>query len=241
MGVFAPEEASIARGHGSCRDFAWLLVQMVRSLGLAARFVSGYSIQLRADVAPGEARSGVERDSTDLHAWAEVFIPGAGWIGLDATSGLFAGEGHIPLACTPDPETAAAVTGSFEWAGDKDDPPSSELSFSMSVARIDEAPRGTLPYDEATWSAIDRLGHRVDASLAEADVRLTMGGEPTFVAADDPDAPEWNTEALGPTKRGYARRLVTRLYDRFAKGGLLHEGQGKWYPGEPLPPWALSC
>ena len=239
-GVFQPEE-SLERAHGSCRDFAWLLVQMLRSLGMAARFVSGYSIQLKADEKPLHGPAGVEQDGTDLHAWAEVFLPGAGWIGLDATSGLLAGEGHIPLACTPDPETAAAVTGSFEWAKrGEEDKVREDLSFAMSVVRIEETPRVTLPYSASTWDAIDALGKEVDRALVEGDVRLTMGGEPTFVAADDPEGAEWNTEALGPTKRRYASRLAERLYDRFTPGGLVHEGQGKWYPGEPLPRWALS-
>ncbi|MGO9836273.1 MAG: DUF2126 domain-containing protein [Polyangiaceae bacterium] len=240
-GVFAADE-SLVRGHGSCRDFAWLLVQMLRRLGLAARFVSGYSIQLKADEKSVDGPSGVSQDATDLHAWAEVFLPGAGWVGLDATSGLLAGEGHIPLACTPDPSAAAPITGSFEW--DKrgtDDRVKEEFSFSMSVARVAETPRVTLPYGEDTWRAIETLGNSVDRALVEGDVRLTMGGEPTFVAASDPDGAEWNTAATGPTKRRYGSQLVQRLYERFTPGALLHEGQGKWYPGEPLPRWALSC
>lgn len=240
-GVFAPEE-TLERGHGSCRDFAWLLVQTLRHLGLAARFASGYSIQLKADEKPLHGPAGVAHDGVDLHAWAEVFLPGAGWVGLDATSGLLASEGHIPLACTPDPETAAAVTGTFSWhKRSEQDRLEETLAFTMDVRRAYEAPRVTLPYSEQAWSEIDALGAAVDRVLATNDVRLTMGGEPTFVANDDPEAAEWTIAALGPTKRRYASALTHRLYERFTRHGLIHEGQGKWYPGEPLPRWALSC
>ena len=240
-GVFEPEE-TLERGHGSCRDFAWLLVQLLRNLGLAARFVSGYSIQLKADEKPVVGPAGVESDATDLHAWAEVFLPGAGWVGLDATSGLLAGEGHIPLACTPDPSGAAPITGSFDWhKRHEDDKVKESFEFAMKVMRVREEPRVTLPYSEDTWRAIDSLGKAVDAALEAGDVRLTMGGEPTFVAGDDPEGDEWNTAALGPTKRKYASDLLRRLYPRFTPGALVHEGLGKWYPGEPLPRWALSC
>ncbi len=240
-GVFTPDE-TLRRGHGSCRDFAWLLVQSLRGLGFAARFVSGYSIQLKPDEKPLEGPAGVAEDSADLHAWAEVFLPGAGWVGLDATSGLLAGEGHIPLACTPDPETAAAITGSFSWnKRDEAEQVKETFSFAMSVRRLYEVPRTTAPYTEEAWGQIARLGNEVEGQLASADVRLTMGGEPTFVAVTDPDAPEWNIEALGPTKRRYATNLLWRLYEKFTPHGLVHEGQGKWYPGEPLPRWALSA
>ena len=239
-GVFAPEE-SLERGHGSCRDFAWLLVQTLRQFGLAARFVTGYSVQLKADERPVHGPAGVDEDSADLHAWAEAFLPGAGWVGLDATSGLLAGEGHIPLACTPDPETAAAITGSYSWNKRRDDDRVDErFSFDMSVRRIHESPRVTLPYSDEVWAAIERRGREIDEVLVAHDVRLTMGGEPTFVAAGDPDGSEWNFDALGPTKRKYARDLLYRLHRRFAPQGLVHDGQGKWYPGEALPRWALS-
>ncbi len=242
-GVQAPEE-TLTLGSGSCRDSGWLLVQLCRHLGIAARFVSGYLIQLVADEKPLEGPDGPSADFTDLHAWTEVYIPGAGWVGLDPTSGLLAAEGHIPLACTASPQSAAPVDGTLGYATDEanpDDDLKQEFTYEMSVTRIVEVPRVTKPYRPEEWQAIDRMGTRIDAELDEWDVRLTMGGEPTFVSIDDRDAEEWNTAALGPNKRRQACQLLHRLHDRWAPGGLLHFGQGKWYPGESLPRWAFGC
>ncbi|MDH4325670.1 MAG: transglutaminase family protein, partial [Betaproteobacteria bacterium] len=232
-GVQTPEQ-TLQNASGSCRDSGWLLVQILRHLGLAARFVSGYLIQLTADVKSLDGPSGPEADFTDLHAWCEVYLPGAGWIGLDPTSGLFAGEGHIPLACSPEPGSAAPVTGTTEKC-------EAEFSHHMKVTRVWEAPRVTKPYAEAQWRAIDALGRRIDADLVANDVRLTMGGEPTFVSVDDRDGAEWSVAALGPMKRGLGAALLGKLKSRYAAQGLLHYGQGKWYPGEQLPRWSLGC
>lgn len=219
---------------GSCRDSAYLLVQLSRSLGLAARFVSGYLVQLKADKPGKRELTGAAADFTDLHAWAEIFVPGAGWVGLDATSGLLAAEGHIPLAATPEPENAAAIDGFTE-------PCEAKLDFGMRVVRLTESARVSRPYDDAVWASVEKIAEKIDADLKKNDVRLSIGGEPTFVSVTDRESRQWNFDALGSEKYRHAELLLARFYEIYSKGGIVLRSQGKWYPGEILPRWSLDC
>ncbi len=231
-GIWTPEQ-TLAAGRGSCRDSAVLLIAALRSRGLAARFVSGYLIQLTDDgMIPGE-KKGVATDVVDLHAWAEVYVPGGGWIGLDATSGLLCGEGHIPLACTASPPLAAPVEGTSDTTAES-------VLFSMKIQRLEHEAHPTRPYEEEVWEALLDAGDRADAALLQAGLSMTMGGEPTFNGRDYPDAPEWNGDALGPHKTRIGRRFAAGLAHRLAPGGIVMERVGKHYPGESLPRWALD-
>ena len=232
-GVQSPDY-TLEKALGSCRDSAWVLVETFRQLGIASRFVSGYLIQLKADKKSTDGPSGPEEDFTDLHAWCEVYIPGAGWIGLDPTSGLLAGEGHIPLCCSPTPSSASPITGLT-------DPVEVKFFYSNKVFRIHEDPRVTRPYTDKQWESIDSLGKQIEQQLIDDDARLTMGGEPTFVSRFDMESEQWNTDADGEGKRQKAFLLTQKFNEDFTGGkGLIHHGQGKWYPGEPLPRWQYS-
>jgi uncharacterized protein (DUF2126 family)/transglutaminase-like putative cysteine protease len=231
-GVYTPE-VCLREGRASCRDSAVLLAAVLRGRGLAARFVSGYLVQPTDEGMIPDQPRGVSRDVVDLHAWCEVYLPGAGWIGLDATSGLLCGEGHVPLCCAATPSLAAPLEGTSDVGAD-------EVSFHMTVGRLGHEVRPTTPYTPDVWDALCEAGDRVDVLLAEHGVHLTMGGEPTFNSREHVDAPEWNSAALGPTKWSQGLRLAGELRRRLAPGAVLLSRPGKWYPGESLPRWALE-
>ncbi len=220
-------EETLAEGIGSCRDTGWLLVQILRHLGLAARFVSGYLVQLVPDQVSETGAPGPTEDFTDLHAWCEVYVPGAGWIGLDPTSGLFAGEGHIPLVCVPDPESAAPVTG---YTGHCE----TEFSHSNTLQRLHEHPRVTKPYNASHWTDIDALGKQVDTEIAAHDIRLTMQNRPTFVVRQESE-----TERLNRRERAAA--LLRELQTQFAPGGVRYYGHGTVERPDGATDWQFGC
>jgi uncharacterized protein (DUF2126 family)/transglutaminase-like putative cysteine protease len=231
-GLWTPEE-TLANGRGSCRDQAVLLIALLRRRGLAARFASGYLLQLADEGMLPDEPKGVTRDVADLHAWCEVFLPGGGWIGLDPTSGLFAGEGHIPLASVARPALGAPVEGTADQVA-------AEVGFSMQVGRLGHEVRPTAPFPEEAWQALLEGADRADAALAAAGLVLTSGGEPTLNSREHADAPEWNGEALGPTKWVAGLKLAAELRSRLLPGAAVLARPGKWYPGESLPRWALE-
>ncbi|HSD87047.1 MAG TPA: transglutaminase family protein [Kofleriaceae bacterium] len=231
-GVWTPEE-TLANGRGSCRDSAVLLVSLLRARGIAARFVSGYLIQLTDEgMIPNEPK-GVSRDVVDLHAWAEAFVPGAGWIGLDGTSGLLTGEGHIPLAATATPAHAAPLDGTSDVAAD-------HVEFSTTIARLGHEARPTAPFTDEIWGDLLRASDRVDSVLSTAGLEVTAGGEPTFTSRDNVAAVEWQGGALGADKWTRGRALADELRERLAPAGVVLHRAGKTYPGESLPRWALD-
>ena len=230
-GIQTPAE-TLDIGRGSCRDFAVLLVDALRSRGLAARFVSGYLIQLEDEGnIPGLPR-GMDHDVLDLHAWAEVYLPGAGWIGLDGTSGLLTTEGHIPLAATVTPSLAAPISGTATG-------PASNVEFHMEVERVGHQPRPRKPYADDSWERLLQMGDTVDASLQERGVSLTVGGEPTWTSRSNAGDDEWVTEAVGGTKLAQGLRMAHELRQRVDPGAVGLHRFGKHYPGESLPRWAL--
>ncbi|ACY14596.1 DUF2126 domain-containing protein [Haliangium ochraceum] len=226
-------EETLTIGRGSCRDSARLLVDVLRARGIAARFVSGYLVQLKDEGFIPDLPRGVDRDVVDLHAWAEAYVPGAGWIGLDGTSGLMCGEGHIPLASTVMPALAAPVSGTASQ-------PASSLEFEMHLGRIGHEPRPRVPYTEDTWQEMCRAGDAIDAAITGSGLALTCGGEPTFTSHEHAGEPEWQTEALGASKWGQGLRLANSLAERLGTGTLTMQRMGKHYPGESLPRWVLN-
>lgn len=219
----APDlEALFARGTGSAWDLAWLFTLSLRQLGLAARFVCGYHVLL--------AEAEAQQDSVRLHAWTQVFIPGAGWIGIDPSTGLYTNETFIPLSSGADPARVQPIVGSRE--------PCEETRIeSVQVRRLEPAdPRW--PYTETQWNDICALGAHVQRDLEAHRVYLSTGMNLSFVATGS-GSYEWHTHALGPEKLRIADQLLSRLLQRTAAGAIKHYAQGEWYAGEGLPRWRL--
>ena len=223
-GIQTSDETLINK-QGSCRDMAVLLMETLRHHHIAARFVSGYLIQLATEKHP--------KNTLALHAWVEAYLPGAGWIGLDSTSGLLTSEDHIPLCCTPEPALAAAIEGTCT-------PCETEFTVEMTVTPLETNTPATVENHNADWEKVSAVAANIDEQIEALDIRLTSGGEPTFTKIGS-TATEWHTGAMGIEKRETAEKLLYALKDVFAEGGLLHFGQGKHYPGEEYPRWALNC
>ena len=237
-------EETLTLGSGSCRDSAWLLVQLLRHLGLAARFVSGYLIQLVADVKPLDGPAG---PGARLHRPARLGR------GLPARRRLD----------RPRPDLRPAGRRGAHPAGLHRRPADRRADHRR--VRVDEAGRGRRVRGEfdvrddgdahprrrraspsrTPTSSGRRSTRSASASTpicARGDVRLTMGGEPTFVSIDDRDGAEWNTAALGPTQAPAGRRRCCGgCATASRRAGCCTSARASGIPGEPLPRWALGC
>jgi uncharacterized protein (DUF2126 family)/transglutaminase-like putative cysteine protease len=215
-------EALFAKGTGSAWDLAWLFTLSLRELGLATRFVCGYHVQL--------AEAEDQHDSVRMHAWTQAFIPGAGWLGIDPSSGLFTNEMFIPLSSGADPTRVQPLVGTRA-------PCEESRVESLRVRRLAPAePRW--PFTETQWSDICALGAHVQRDLEEQRVFLSTGMNLSFVATGS-GSQEWHTHALGPEKLHMAEQLLTRLLQRTAAGAVQHVAQSEWFAGEGLPRWKL--
>jgi uncharacterized protein (DUF2126 family)/transglutaminase-like putative cysteine protease len=215
-------ETALALRAGTAEALAWLAVASLRALGIAARFASGY----RVHVADGAANAA-------LHAWTEAFLPGAGWVGIDPTCGLFTTDAWIPLACAPEPATARTIAG-FREACDGTDAASL-------VARVLEPSPAPSPYSAADWAEIAAVGRAVDADLAAAGVRLGLARELAFTSTRHSGAPEWRTTALGESKVATAEALASALRARLVPDAVVTRGDGEWFAGEASPRWRVAC
>ncbi len=203
-GIQTPEE-TLKLGSGSCRDSAWLLVQMLAAAGAcgALRLRLSDSAQTRRETAR-RAASGRVTTSRTCMPGQRCTCPAPDGLGSIRLPVCLPGEGHIPLAATPEPQSAAPVSGLVSEC-------EVEFVHEMQVTRIHEDPRVTKPYTEDQWERMCAVGDQIDDEFAAGDVRLTMGGEPTFVSIDDMDGEEWNTAALGPAKLRLGSVLLKRL------------------------------